>query len=44
MTQAFSSAFKSCVVCNFGEGRRTLNAFKDPFVVDFGFVITFYGV
>ena len=34
MAQTFPSDFKSCAVCNFWEGGRKLNAFKDQVIVD----------
>ena len=34
MAQTFTSDFKSCAVCNFWEGGRKLNAFRDQVIVD----------
>ena len=34
MAQTFSSDFKSCAVCNFWEGTRKLNPFRDQIIVD----------
>ena len=34
MAQTFSPDFKSCAVCNYWEGARKLNPFKDQITVD----------
>jgi len=34
MAQTFSSDLKSCAACNFWEGARKLNSFKDQIIID----------
>ena len=34
MARAFLSNFESCALCNFWEGARKLNAFKDQVIID----------
>jgi len=34
MAQIFPSDFKSCAVCDFWEGARNLNGFKDRVILD----------